>query len=228
MKSELFEAVSNLGILPLISLGDEKAAAPLADALAEGVVTPGFNAELVRHCREKQIPVVPGCVTAAEILSGIDCGLSVFKFFPAESCGGIEALTLLHGPFPGCSFIPTGGMTQDNIGSYLAKPFIAACGGSFMAPAADVVAGCAGAVIDGSTRDSNYLINMNFPTFCRFRNPIEGLGRSVIVDYMIPIYVNGIDGMIRVEPGDFIFGDNDGVVIVPKAETVRVLEQAEA
>lgn len=88
-------------------------------------------------------------------------------------------------------------------------------------------AGCAGAVIDGSTRDSNYLINMNFPTFCRFRNPVEGLGRSVIVDYMIPIYVNGIDGMIRVDPGDFIFGDNDGVVIVPKAETVRVLEQAE-
>lgn len=88
-------------------------------------------------------------------------------------------------------------------------------------------AGCAGAVIDGSTRDSNYLINMNFPTFCRFRNPVEGLGRSMIVDYMIPIYVNGIDGMIRVDPGDFIFGDNDGVVIVPKNETIRVLEQAE-
>ena len=83
-------------------------------------------------------------------------------------------------------------------------------------------AGCAGAVIDGSTRDSNYLINMNFPTFCRFRNPVEGLGRSVIVDYMISIYVNGIDGMIRVDPGDFIFGDNDGVVIVPKAERFRV------
>ncbi len=88
-------------------------------------------------------------------------------------------------------------------------------------------AGCAGAVIDGSTRDSNYLIDMNFPTFCRFRNPVEGLGRSVIIDYMIPIYVNGIDGMLRVDPGDFIFGDNDGVVIVPKNETVRVLEQAE-
>ena len=192
MKTELFEAVSNLGVLPVIGLGDEDAAAPLADALAEGgipaieitlrspgalavirrirahrpemtilagtvlapeqadaaveagadgVVTPGFSAELVRHCREQQIPVVPGCVTAAEIQAGIDCGLSVFKFFPAESCGGIEALTLLHGPFSGCSFIPTGGMTFDNIGSYLAKPFIAACGGSFMAPAADIAAG---------------------------------------------------------------------------------------
>jgi len=89
-------------------------------------------------------------------------------------------------------------------------------------------AGCAGAVIDGSTRDSNYLINMGFPTFCRFRSPVEGLGRSVIIDYMIPIFVNGIDGMIRVDPGDFIFGDNDGVVIVPQKDTLRVLEQAEA
>ncbi|MDD2418393.1 MAG: RraA family protein [Oscillospiraceae bacterium] len=88
-------------------------------------------------------------------------------------------------------------------------------------------AGCSGAVIDGSTRDSNYLINMNFPTFCRFRNPVEGLGRSVIIEYMIPIYINGIDGMLRVDPGDFIFGDYDGVVIVPKDKTVEVLETAE-
>lgn len=88
-------------------------------------------------------------------------------------------------------------------------------------------AGCAGAVIDGSTRDSNYLINMNFPTFCRFRNPVEGLGRSMITEYQIPIYVNGIDGMIRVDPGDFLFGDYDGVVIVPKDKTIEVLEIAE-
>lgn len=88
-------------------------------------------------------------------------------------------------------------------------------------------AGCQGAVIDGSTRDSNYLINMNFPTFCRFRNPVEGIGRSLIIEYMEPIFVNGIDGQLQVNPGDFIFGDNDGVVIVPKDMTIKVLEQAE-
>ena len=49
----------------------------------------------------------------------------------------------------------------------------------------------------------------------------------MIVDYMVPIYVNGIDGMIRVNPGDFVFGDNDGVVIVPKDKTIEVLEIAE-
>lgn len=88
-------------------------------------------------------------------------------------------------------------------------------------------AGCVGAVIDGSTRDSNYLINMGFPTFCRFRNPVEAFGRFMAVDYQIPIYVNGIDGLLAVHPGDYVFGDNDGVVIVPKADTLKVLELAE-
>ena len=68
---------------------------------------------------------------------------------------------------------------------------------------------------------------MGFPTFCRFRSPVEGLGRSLIVDYMIPIYVNGVDGMLQVNPGDYVFGDMDGVVIVPKELTVKVLEVAE-
>ena len=88
-------------------------------------------------------------------------------------------------------------------------------------------AGCAGAVIDGSTRDSNYLIEMGFPTFCRFRNPVEAYGRLMVFDYQIPIYVHGIDGMLAVCPGDYIFGDNDGVVTVPKDHTLKVLELAE-
>jgi regulator of RNase E activity RraA len=88
-------------------------------------------------------------------------------------------------------------------------------------------AGCAGAVIDGSTRDSNYLIKMGFPTFCRFRNPVEAFGRFMAVEYQIPIYVNGIDGLMAVNPGDYIFGDNDGVVIVPREKTLEVLRQAE-
>lgn len=87
--------------------------------------------------------------------------------------------------------------------------------------------GCAGAVIDGSTRDSNYLIDMGFPTFCRFRNPVEAFGRFMAVDYQIPIIVKGIDGNLIVNPGDYIFGDNDGIVIIPKELTIEVLEKAE-
>lgn len=88
-------------------------------------------------------------------------------------------------------------------------------------------AGCRGAVMDGSTRDSNLLIEMGFPTFCRFRLPVEAYGRFMAVDYQVPIYVRGIDGQIRVDPGDFVFGDNDGVVLIPRALTLKVLELAE-
>lgn len=88
-------------------------------------------------------------------------------------------------------------------------------------------AGCEGAVIDGSTRDSDYLIAMNFPTFVRWCSPVEGLGRSMIVDYMVPIFVNGVDGLLRIDPGDYIFGDGDGVVVVPKDLVIPVLEKAE-
>jgi 4-hydroxy-4-methyl-2-oxoglutarate aldolase len=88
--------------------------------------------------------------------------------------------------------------------------------------------GCVGAVVDGSTRDSNFLIDMGFPTFCRFRNPVEAFGRLMAIDYQVPIIVDGIDGNLVVNPGDFVFGDNDGVVIVPKELTVQVIERAEA
>lgn len=88
--------------------------------------------------------------------------------------------------------------------------------------------GCVGAVVDGSTRDSTFLIERNFPTFCRFRNPGEALGRFMAWDYQIPIYVKGLDGQLLVNPGDYIFGDNDGVVVIPKELTLPVLEKAEA
>lgn len=102
------------------------------------------------------------------------------------------------------------------------------CGqfGEISATAA-AAAGCVGAVIDGSTRDSNYLIDMDFPTFCRFRNPVEAFGRFMVVDYQLPIYVKGMSGLLLVNPGDYVFGDNDGVVIVPQELTIKVLEIAE-
>lgn len=87
--------------------------------------------------------------------------------------------------------------------------------------------GCTGAVLDGSTRDSNMLIEIGFPTFCRFRSPVESFGRYMVTDYMVPIQVAGVDGLLRIDPGDFLIGDNDGVVVVPKQMTVSILEAAE-
>ncbi len=88
-------------------------------------------------------------------------------------------------------------------------------------------AGCVGAILDGSTRDSNFLIEMGFPTFCRFRCPVESFGRFMVIDYQVPIHVQGVDGLLRVEPGDYLIGDNDGVVVVPRDLTQKVLSIAE-
>ncbi|MBQ2767048.1 MAG: bifunctional 4-hydroxy-2-oxoglutarate aldolase/2-dehydro-3-deoxy-phosphogluconate aldolase [Clostridia bacterium] len=105
-------------------------------ALASGadfIVSPGYDDEVVDYCVSRGIQIVPGCVSASEIQKAVKRGLMVLKFFPAELNGGIEAIKLLSGPFPGVKFIPTGGINFDNLGKYLANKKILACGGSYMA-----------------------------------------------------------------------------------------------
>lgn len=111
------------------------------DAGADFLVTPGLDADLVRAAAEQGLPIIPGVTSPTEIMCAARLGLTTLKFFPAEISGGVAALTLYHGPFPGIRFIPTGGMNRDNIGAYLRKPFVLACGGSYMAPSAEIKAG---------------------------------------------------------------------------------------
>ena len=106
------------------------------DAGADALVMPGYDEELVDFAIERGVPIIPGCVTAADIQKGYKKGLRVFKFFPAEKSGGLDAIKLLAGPFKGARFLPTGGMNYSNIGSYLREKCIVACGGSYMADAA--------------------------------------------------------------------------------------------
>lgn len=108
---------------------------------ADFLVAPGFDPDIVRAAQDVRMPIVPGVVNPTEITAAVKMGLRLLKFFPSEANGGLPVLTLLHGPFPGVKFVPTGGMTMQNIGSYLARDFVAACGGSYMAKSADVKAG---------------------------------------------------------------------------------------
>jgi len=108
---------------------------------ADFLVSPGFDPAIVRAAQDAGVPIVPGVTNPTEVTAAVKMGLRLLKFFPSEASGGLAALTLLHGPFPDVKFIPTGGMTKQNIGSYLAKDFVAACGGSYMAKGADVKAG---------------------------------------------------------------------------------------
>lgn len=88
--------------------------------------------------------------------------------------------------------------------------------------------GAVGAVIDGGTRDSNFLLKMNFPVFTRYQNPVEAFKRFWVTEWQIPISIRGaLSNIVLVHPGDFVFGDIDGVVIVPKEIVMDVLLQAE-
>ena len=105
----------------------------------EFIVTPGFSRPLVDRIIGSGIPVLPGVTTPTEIIAGYDAGLSVFKFFPAETSGGIAALKAFHGPFAQASFCPTGGIRPSNIADYLSLANVRCVGGMWMAPA-DLVA----------------------------------------------------------------------------------------
>lgn len=100
---------------------------------ADYIVTPGFDQAIVAHCLKKEIPVIPGCVTATEVGQGLQMGLTILKYFPAQQMGGLPAIKLLAGPYPGARFIPTGGITFENLGNYMSSNNIFACGGSYMA-----------------------------------------------------------------------------------------------
>ncbi|HEY3339942.1 MAG TPA: bifunctional 4-hydroxy-2-oxoglutarate aldolase/2-dehydro-3-deoxy-phosphogluconate aldolase [Propionicimonas sp.] len=111
------------------------------DAGATFIVSPGFSAAVVQRAQHHGVPVFPGAVTPTEIMAALDLGLTTLKFFPANLYGGAAALKALGAPFPQVRFIPTGGVSADNLATYLALPNVAAVGGSWMVPADLVDAG---------------------------------------------------------------------------------------
>lgn len=110
------------------------------DAGADFIVSPGLNPETVHRCRQREIDIFPGAVTASEIELGLSLGLTVFKFFPTVPAGGLDAINMFKGPFPVVRFIPTGGITLKNLATYTDSPQIAAVGGSFVADSASIAA----------------------------------------------------------------------------------------
>jgi len=88
--------------------------------------------------------------------------------------------------------------------------------------------GAVGALIDGATRDSTHLVSMGFPVFARYRNPVEAFGRYMMMACQVPILLSGETAeTVRINPGDFIFGESDGVLVIPKDLTLQVLTECE-
>ncbi|HVN03709.1 MAG TPA: RraA family protein [Bryobacteraceae bacterium] len=88
--------------------------------------------------------------------------------------------------------------------------------------------GAAGAVLDGFSRDTRGVLASGFPVFSRGSYAQDQGPRGKVVDFRVPIEMEGV----RIEPGDILFGDMDGVCVVPKAAErdvfVRALEKARA
>jgi len=102
---------------------------------AKFIVSPGFNPKVVDYCIDNSIPITPGVTAPTQIEMGLERGLDVLKFFPAEASGGLKMLKAVAAPYGGVQFIPTGGINKDNLNSYLAFNRILACGGSWMVKA---------------------------------------------------------------------------------------------
>ena len=116
----------------------------LRDALSAGaqfVVAPGFNPSLAEEALAAGVPYIPGVMTPTEIEAAMGLGLTVLKFFPAEAAGGVRMLKALFAPYRSVRFMPTGGITPDNLRDYLSLPCVICCGGSFVADGRRIAAG---------------------------------------------------------------------------------------
>lgn len=126
----------------IVGAGTVLDAAQYDAAIAAGaqfVVSPGLTDELAAAAFERPVPLLPGAVTASEVMRARAAGLRALKFFPAESAGGVAALKSFAAVFADIVFCPTGGITLGNAPTYLALKNVACVGGSWLTPP-DVVA----------------------------------------------------------------------------------------
>ena len=99
---------------------------------AKFIVSPGFSEEVADICKENGVPYLGGCVTPTEIMTAIEHGCDIIKFFPCSNYGGITTMKALAAAFPAVTFLPTGGISDKNLAEYLEWNKIFAVGGSWM------------------------------------------------------------------------------------------------
>ncbi|GAA7039909.1 bifunctional 4-hydroxy-2-oxoglutarate aldolase/2-dehydro-3-deoxy-phosphogluconate aldolase [Helicobacter pylori] len=101
---------------------------------AEFLISPGLTIKLLEHAKKKDMPLIPGVSSSSEVMQALELGYSALKFFPAEYCGGVKLLNAFNGPFKGVKFCPTGGISTDNMRSYLNLENVLCVGGSWLTP----------------------------------------------------------------------------------------------
>jgi 2-dehydro-3-deoxyphosphogluconate aldolase/(4S)-4-hydroxy-2-oxoglutarate aldolase len=103
-------------------------------AHADFAVAPASNDRVIWYCQELELPFFPGVATASEIDHAAGLGLDAVKVFPAAQVGGPAFVKAVAATYPDMGFIPTGGVTPENLPTYLELPSVIACGGSWLVP----------------------------------------------------------------------------------------------
>lgn len=111
------------------------------DAGCRFMVSPGASPDLLAAAEGCPVPLLPGAATASEAMALLERGYTFQKFFPAEPAGGVAYLKALAQPLAGVRFCPTGGISRDSAGRYLALPNVVCVGGSWVAPGDRVAEG---------------------------------------------------------------------------------------
>ncbi len=126
------------------------------DAGAEFAVAPGFNPKVVSAAIDMRFSFAPGVMTPSEIEGAVEMGCHLLKIFPANVIGGPQALKTMTAPYAhlGLRFLPLGGLSPENTAEYLRNPAVAACGGSWIAPAKLIVAGDWDAIRENAAKAS--------------------------------------------------------------------------
>ncbi|GAA8995319.1 bifunctional 4-hydroxy-2-oxoglutarate aldolase/2-dehydro-3-deoxy-phosphogluconate aldolase [Helicobacter pylori] len=101
---------------------------------AEFLISPGLTIKLLEYAKKKDMLLIPGVSSSSEVMQALELGYSALKFFPAEYCGGVKLLNAFNGPFKGVKFCPTGGISADNMHSYLNLENVLCVGGSWLTP----------------------------------------------------------------------------------------------
>ncbi|GAA7677844.1 bifunctional 4-hydroxy-2-oxoglutarate aldolase/2-dehydro-3-deoxy-phosphogluconate aldolase [Helicobacter pylori] len=99
---------------------------------AEFLISPGLTIKLLEYAKKKDMPLIPGVSSSSEVMQALELGYNALKFFPAEYCGGVKLLNAFNGPFKGMKFCPTGGISADNMHSYLNLENVLCVGGSWL------------------------------------------------------------------------------------------------
>ncbi len=141
---ECLQAICGLDDDLIVGAGTVLSPSQATTVLEQGakfIVSPGLDETIVGIAQENDVPVFPGVMTPSEAMTARNLGVGVVKFFPASIAGGIPALKALGSVFRDLKFMPTGGVSAGNLADFLALKSVAACGGSWLTPAAAIAEG---------------------------------------------------------------------------------------